>query len=316
MLVEMAKGIYKLVVPFPFGMREVNCYFIQGDNGFTVVDTGSYCDAAIQLWEKTLSSGILIEKVIVTHVHADHIGLASWLQQRYQVPVMISRKGYEILQANRQKLATYSSDESVPISFIKEHDGPCISEKKRMLTIDANYLVPDELYDNDQQIQMGNQLYDAIWTPGHSSDHFCFYNRQNQIMLIGDHVLDTISPAISIWSTYDGNPLYNYFKSLKLIADYNVKMALSGHGDPILDLRTRIAEIMARHWSRLAQIKQLLRDDNRTAGQLSKMIYRQTSPELFRMMEFTTTLARLVFLESIGEISSRIIDGKIQYRGR
>ena len=82
MLIKITDDIYQLVVRFPFGMREVNSYLIKGEKGFTVIDTGSYAKESIDIWEQTLSSGVKVEKVVLTHAHPDHIGLAGWFQER------------------------------------------------------------------------------------------------------------------------------------------------------------------------------------------------------------------------------------------
>ncbi|MDF2680441.1 MAG: hypothetical protein K0R47_1631 [Brevibacillus sp.] len=316
MLVEMKEGIYKQVITFPFGMREVNSYLIKSDNGFTVVDTGSYAEEAILLWEETLATGIQIERVLLTHAHVDHIGLARWFQERCEIPVILSRLGYEMLRNNHESLLHYKGDERAKSAFLQMHDGPEISEKGRMQNIDRNYFEPDELYENHQIIQMGEYDFEAIWTPGHSPDHFCFYDRRSETMLIGDHVLDPISPVIPIWSEHDGNPLHDYFQSLQLIGTYPVKLVLPGHGEPIADLPLRISELETRHWSRLNQIQQLLTDDGLTAGQVCDKVYGPTHSQSFAMLEFSTTLARLVYLESIGNVFSETVEGKVLFRSR
>ena len=61
---------------YPFGMRELNSYLIRGDHGYTVIDTGSYATESIEIWEQTISAGLSIEKVVVTHAHPDHLGFS------------------------------------------------------------------------------------------------------------------------------------------------------------------------------------------------------------------------------------------------
>ncbi|MED4582807.1 MBL fold metallo-hydrolase [Brevibacillus choshinensis] len=316
MLVEMKEGIYKQVITFPFGMREVNSYLIKSNHGFTVVDTGSYAEEAIQLWEKTLATGIQIERVLLTHAHVDHIGLARWFQERCKVPVILSRLGYEMLRNNHERLLHFTGDEQAKSTFLNLHDGPEIAEKGRMQNIDRNYFEPDELYENHQILQIGEYAFEAIWTPGHSPDHFCFYDRKSETMLIGDHVLDPISPVIPIWSDDDGNPLHDYFQSLALIGTYPVQLVLPGHGEPIVDLPKRISELEMRHWSRLNQIQQLIVDEGLTAGKVCDKVYGHSHSQSFAMLEFSTTLARLVYLESIGNVFSEAVEGKVLFKSR
>lgn len=317
MLVEMQEGIYRQVITFPFGMREVNSYLIKSEHGFTVVDTGGYAKEAIRQWEETLATGIQIEKVLLTHAHVDHIGLARWFQERHGVPVIISRHGGEWLRDNRERLMHFAGDEGAKSPFLRMHDGPDVPEKGRLQNFDRYYFEPDECFENGQRIRIGDYEFEAIWTPGHSPDHFCFYDRRSETMLIGDHVLEPISPVIPIWTERDGNPLRDYFRSLQLIGTHPVKLVLPGHGEPIADLPQRIAEIETRHWSRLNQIQELLADHGgQTAGQVCEKVYGPNHSQGFAMLEFSTTLARLVYLESIGEASSEKADGKVLFYRR
>ena len=74
---------------------------------------------------------------------------------------------------------------------------------------------PDGLLVDNQYLMLGKEIYEAIWTPGHSPDHYCFYNLERKMMVIGDHIMDQISPVILIESSADVNPLMNYLDSLE-----------------------------------------------------------------------------------------------------
>ena len=77
MLKQVADDIYQLIIQYAGGMGETNSYFIKGDKGFTVIDTGYYSEQAIYVWKEVLEEGHPIEKIVLTHVHQDHIG--GWL---------------------------------------------------------------------------------------------------------------------------------------------------------------------------------------------------------------------------------------------
>src|SRR5213080_1692674 len=120
MLTKVTEDIYQLVVRFPFGMREVNSYLIKGEKGYTVIYTGSYAKESINIWERTLASGVKVEKVVLTHAHPDHIGLAGWFQERCKVPVFISALGYKEMQRLRQQKHDEKSKFNL---FFKQNDG-------------------------------------------------------------------------------------------------------------------------------------------------------------------------------------------------
>src|SRR6478752_528757 len=103
MLMKLTDSIYKLVVRYPFGMRELNSYLIRGDNGYTVIDTGSYAKESIEIWEQTISTGLLIEKVVVTHAHPDHLGLAKWFHENHHIPIITSDLSYKEIQKRKNQ---------------------------------------------------------------------------------------------------------------------------------------------------------------------------------------------------------------------
>lgn len=308
LLKKVTDEIYRLSVRFPFGMREMNSYLIQGDHGFTIIDTGSQAQEAIDIWKQTLASGIPIEKVILTHAHPDHIGLSKWFQENYHVPVFISSAGYREIQRTR------SNDNAKWVNRVfKKHGGPEIPEQLIVMEAMAYEFEPDELFENHQQIQLGNDMYETIWTPGHCPDHFCFYNAQKQIMIVGDHVLGAISPIVAIWSEADVNPLKDYFSSLEMMKAYPTRIALPGHGKVLENLGQRVNEIQSGHNHRLEQILESVKNEEKTAGQIFQEIY--GSVRINRSFApLMATITRLMYLESIGKVGTEIKNGQIFYQ--
>src|SRR5438309_1027341 len=189
MLMKLTDSIYKLVVRYPFGMRELNSYLIRGNNGYTVIDTGSYATESIEIWEQTISTGISIEKVVVTHAHPDHLGLAKWFQVKHHIPIYTSDLTYKEIQKRKSQKKV----ENGLLLLIKDHGGPVISKQDVQDESFVYHFEPDEIFEKDHSIKIGNDTYETIWTPGHSPDHFCFYQPQQKVMFVGDHVLAKIS---------------------------------------------------------------------------------------------------------------------------
>ncbi|MCQ6279084.1 MBL fold metallo-hydrolase [Bacillus sp. EB600] len=309
MLKKITDDIYQLVVRFPFGMREVNSYLFKGEKGFTVIDTGSYAKESIDIWERTLASGVKVEKVVLTHAHPDHIGLAGWFQERFNVPVFISSLGYKEMQ--RLRLQKY--DKNKLHLLFQQHDGPEIPENIMQMEESAYDFEPDGLFEKNQTIQLGSSFYETIWTPGHAPDHICFYHHDQQIMVVGDHVLNNISPIILIPSEDDGNPLKDYFSSLESIKRYPIVFALPGHGDLIYHFKNRVEEITARHHHRLQQTLDLVKSVEKTAGQVCQEVYGKLSISKL-ISPFIATITRFLYLESIGKVEKEMKNGKIYYR--
>ncbi|WP_419887512.1 MBL fold metallo-hydrolase [Neobacillus niacini] len=307
-LIKISEDIYQLVVRYPFGMYEMNSYLFRGENGFTIVDTGSEAKESIDIWEKTISSGITVEKLVLTHAHPDHCGLARWFQDHHGVPVFISSLGYRELQRRRDHRRVNWLHH-----FLKSHDCPEISQNLGNSEAAAYEFEPDGIFENQQSIKLGNDRYETLWTPGHSYDHFCFYNQNQQVMLTGDHVLAGLSPIVALWSEDDVNPIKDNFASLEKLKAYPAKLALPGHGVLINNLNDRIDEMIGSHKYRLQQILHFVENEEKTAWQICQDIYGSLSKTKF-FAPLMATIARLIYLEKSGEVHSLLRSGKWYYK--
>ena len=90
----------------------------------------------------------------------------------------------------------------------------------------------------------GNYRFQVIETPGHHMTHICLYDEASKIMLTGDHVLERITPNISSFML-ETDELGDFLASLRKVRDYDVKLALPGHGEPFSGLARRVDELIA-----------------------------------------------------------------------
>lgn len=301
MLEAVADHIDKLVIRSEEGM-EVNCYLIKGKKGVTVIDTGNYSKQGIQTWEKIFDMGITIEKVVLTHTHQDHIGLAKWFQQTKGIPVTVSRLGYREMQKN-----CHPDFEQTFDSMIKRHG---VSELPVIFQTGSFIydFEPDAFFDHDQQIQLGDDLYDVVWTPGHAPDHYCFYQPEKKIMIAGDHILQNIAPVIGLWLGEEDNLLKDYFHSLELMKNYQTELALPGHGEVIHHFNERVDNTKHRHEHRLKQVLDLIASEGKSAEQVCRQIYGQINVFSF-ISQFMATLTRLIYLEAAGKVKREMKNG-------
>lgn len=244
------------------------------------MDTGDFHETAKETWNKVLASVFPIEKIVLTHSHPDHLGLAKWLKEKYSVPVFMSDLSFQTMQETKARFAV-SHDKYEAV--LQKHGGPTLPKRNFAREIPKYDFEPDGLFKNGEQVLLGDDPYEAIRTPGHAPDHFCFYNRKKQILVLGDHVLKDLSPIVAAWSENDKNPLGDYFDSLDRIKDLPVKVALPGHGGLIEDVKARAESIRMRHEHRLKQIVMSLQEGEKTAAQICLQdVFIWNLPEKYR----------------------------------
>ncbi|RLL44930.1 MBL fold metallo-hydrolase [Oceanobacillus piezotolerans] len=298
--------IQKQVITFPGGMGDVNSYLITGANGYTIIDTGMKLKEAITRWKAFMETGVKVEKVVLTHTHEDHIGLASWFQEKYSIPIVVSRLGYHEMSRTAELTVEEFNQ------FITKFGGPEVPEKYKQDPSIYTF-TPDVLFEDKEEIMLGDEKYETIWTPGHAYDHFCFYNRESEIMIVGDHILKELSPVIGLWNAVERNPLEEYFTSLERIKEYPVKVALTGHGENIEHFQRRINEIEERHHERLKQVLESIENQPKTAREICQEIY-GTTDVIIHLSSFMATLTRLIYLESLGKAERIEQNGIISFQ--
>ncbi|ARJ37866.1 MULTISPECIES: MBL fold metallo-hydrolase [Sporosarcina] len=313
MLEEVANKILRLKVPMPFNMGYTNSYLVEGENGYTIVDTGDNTEEAKALWEKVLCKGMKIEKVVITHAHPDHLGLAGWFQLNYGLPIWLSVKGYEEILKSRK---TFDEDYVNPMRSFAIRNGAIHyrddeAEIEPYYKLDTYQFEPDHIFETGSLLKIGDGLFEAIWTPGHAIDHYCFYERESGTIFVGDHILRSMNPLVTSKHIND-NPLQEYMMSLDKVASYKTGIALPGHGKAIVSLPDRVAEMKVHYQKRWRQTFEAIGEEGKTAFDACQLVYKGYSNGKL-LPAFMQTITNLIYLESIGQVKRVEHAGKYYY---
>jgi glyoxylase-like metal-dependent hydrolase (beta-lactamase superfamily II) len=244
----------------------------------------------------------------LTHTHPDHCGLAGWFEEKCNAPITVSNHSLAELKRMKNRYIEDSPLQEV----LNKNNGPKLPKRidNRPSPFD---FIPKDFYEDGEKIKLGNYRFESIWTPGHSRDQFCFYNHESQIMIVSDHILDSVTPMIELRGAKGENPLKDYIASLDAIKNYLVKLALTGHGKIITNLQLRIDNIKTRHQHRLSQTLDILKEESMSATQIFEKMYENRNKS-FLVEQFMAIITRLIYLQSIGKLISQVHDGKIYYR--
>jgi glyoxylase-like metal-dependent hydrolase (beta-lactamase superfamily II) len=312
-LTPIAEDIYQLRLPLPFALNHVNVYLLRGDTGWTILDTGIHWKAGEETWRYGFAKLDIrpnqIEKIVLTHFHPDHFGMAGWLQglaadAGKQVDIHISERedqNAELVWRNNMDMdfGAWLRFNGLPAPFAETVDAS-MGDTFRMT---LPHPTPMKQIKAGELVKMGTRQFRSIHAPGHSDGQLLFYDEADKLMLSGDHILMTITPNIGLWEHSDPNPLVNFMASLREIRNIDVRVALPGHRKLIENWTGRIEELLEHHEHRLGVALESIEKGAKTPYEVTEKIFdtnRFTSHEWrFAIAE---TLAHLDFLQREGKI--------------
>lgn len=314
---EVSPNIFRTAIPLPQNpLRAINSYVIKGEDRFLMIDTGMNrpeCMEAMRAGLKELQVDLEKTDFFVTHLHADHLGLVSELI-RGGNKIYFNRPDAEVINDKNHwddmlaSAAVNGFPESELQSALQKHPGRRYHARGPLnLTL---------LKEGDE-VRIGSYLFRCVETPGHTPGHLCLYEPRHKIFFSGDHLLDDITPNISLWTAND-DPLQKYLESLEKIDAYEIARVLPGHRQPFDHHRRRIAELKEHHEVRTEEVAAILKNGTQNAYQVaSQMTWDidcdewEDFPIPQKWFASGEALAHLQFLQGKGRVQKTSRDGKI-----
>jgi glyoxylase-like metal-dependent hydrolase (beta-lactamase superfamily II) len=268
---EIFPDIFRMEIPLPGNpLKAVNSYVIKGDQRFLIIDTGMNmpaCRTAMQAGLAELAVDLNKTDFFITHLHADHLGLVSELAVSsakiyFNYPDEKFIKNPHLWDEVRATALANGFSEKEVESALQKHPG-----RKYFNQRPLNYTPLKE----GDQFSIGRYVFRCVETPGHTSGHLCLYEPAEKIFFSGDHILEDITPNISMWAD-TGNPLQEYLDSLDKINLYEISQVFPGHRRIFTDYRKRIAELKNHHRIRAKEIISILRSGSRTAYDIASLM--------------------------------------------
>jgi glyoxylase-like metal-dependent hydrolase (beta-lactamase superfamily II) len=277
---EVAPGVIRVVLPMPFELKQVNVYLLRDGSGYTLIDTGLQTDESrLALKAGLLEANIPLERIsriLITHIHPDHFGLAAELRERTRAELVIHRLEVALMEPRYARAEDLVEDVA---RWLHTHGvPPAEAEFLKSASLSARELVsvvePDRLLEGAERLALDGTFVSAVWTPGHSPGHCCFYLPDRRLLFSGDHLLPRISPNIGLHPQSGANPLADYLASLERIDRLPIETVLPAHGDPFDDAKERIETIRSHHRERKNAILALAQQDSKTGWQLALDLFK------------------------------------------
>ncbi|MGI9215430.1 MAG: MBL fold metallo-hydrolase [Hydrogenophaga sp.] len=264
----VAPGVKWIRMGLPFALDHINLWLMRdtldGVDGWTVVDCCIHRDEAKAQWEQIFAhelDGLPVLRVIVTHMHPDHIGLAQWLCERWNCRLWVSATDYNSARIGSQSTTGFGGASAADFFATHGMSDPESLEKIRGRASYYPSMVPGvprsfvRLLDG-QTVTIGGRGWRCIAGYGHAPEHMALYNDALQVLISGDMVLPRISTNVSVYDMEpESDPLALFLDSLQRYRPLPPDtLVLPSHGKPFTGLHERIDQLEAHHTDRLAEV--------------------------------------------------------------
>jgi glyoxylase-like metal-dependent hydrolase (beta-lactamase superfamily II) len=253
----IAEGVYWVRFPMPMSLDHINLWLLEDGDGWTVVDTCLALKDAKALWEQLFTSvmgGRPVKRVICTHMHPDHVGLAGWLTERFGAELWMSREEFLMCRA-----MVGDTGREAPEVALRFYRAAGYNEKQLSVYKEkfgnfgrAVSPLPDcfrRLVDLET-ITVGGRYWQVVVGSGHSPEHVALYCPALKLLISGDQVLPRITPNVSVFPTEpNGDPLREWLASSARIREMlpDDVLVLPAHEAPFYGLHVRLSQLIEEH---------------------------------------------------------------------
>ncbi|MGR3640888.1 MBL fold metallo-hydrolase [Alterinioella nitratireducens] len=309
---EVADGILWMRLPLPMALDHVNVYAIRDGAGWAVVDTGFDTSKTRAIWETLLAGpmrGLPVTRVIVTHHHPDHVGLAGWFMAR-GAELITTRTAW--LTARMLVLDVQEAPTPETLAFWRAAGMDAATLEKRASERPFNFadiVAPLPLGFNrireGDVVEIGGRHWDVRIGHGHAPEHATLWCREEALVLGGDQLLPSISPNLGVYATEPAaDPVTEWIESCTHLAHYAKAdhLVLPGHKLPFTGLPDRLRQLIENHHGALSRLREHL-DRPRTAAECFAPLFKRRIDAGTYGLALVESVAHLNHLLALGEVT-------------
>ncbi|WP_169569775.1 MBL fold metallo-hydrolase [Sneathiella limimaris] len=311
-VVEVCDGVYWVRMPIPFeGLDFINLYLIEDDDGWTMIDSGYNSNKIKGLWTEVFEKhlkGKPITRLICTHFHPDHMGLAGWVCERWDITLTMTLGEFSF-----GRMLFLESGGDVPDHLIEFNKTVGFTEtmleavrkgghsffKNAVYELPASF----ERIEDDQILNIGGHDWQVMVGRGHSQEHACLYCKSKGVLISGDQVLPRITPHVGVYVAEPlANPLQKFLKSINRFSILpEDTLVLPAHNDVFIGLHNQLIYYREHHAERLSRLKNAC-GSPKTAFELLPVLFERELNEDDQRLAVAEGLAHCHYLVGTGEL--------------
>lgn len=299
----IVEGLLWLRMPLPFALDHINLWLLRDGAGWAIVDCGFGSDPTKAAWDEIFRTHGPITRVIATHYHPDHVGLAGWLTQRWNVELWMTEAEYLTAHAVWEGTAGYGGNALAELFHAHGLDAEGVAAingrgnayRRSVTELPLRFRRITE----GDRLAIGAHTWKVIVGHGHAPEHASLHCEDLGILISGDMLLPKISTNTSVWSTEpEGDPVGQFLRSIARYTDLPPDtLVLPAHGLPFRGIATRVAALQQHHRDRLTELREACTGKPVTAAEVLPVLFRRKldSHQLyFAMGEAIAHLNRLL----------------------
>ncbi|MCD1626202.1 MBL fold metallo-hydrolase [Seohaeicola saemankumensis] len=311
--IAVAEGVLWIRLPLPMALDHVNIYALDEGDHWSIVDTGVYSRSSVALWQDILRDvlgGKPVGRVILTHHHPDHVGMAGWFMQDQGAMLWTTRTAW--LMARMLILDCEERPSEQTKTFWRQAGMDSDIYAKRCNERPFNFAdIAYPLPVGYRRLQQGDVIHAAgrDWDihigAGHAPEHLTMWSRDCNLVISGDQILPSISPNIGVYATEpDADPLADWLEACERLSSLarEDQLVLGGHKLPFTGLPFRMRQLIDNHHGGLRRLLAHLETPH-TAGECFGPLFKRKIDADAYGLALVETVAHLNHLHRVGQVT-------------
>ncbi len=309
--IEVAPGVHWIRMPLPFALDHINLWVLEESDGWVLVDSGFDSAVTQEIWSRlfgTVFAGKKPKRLICTHHHPDHMGLAGWLTKTFDIPLSTTQKEWDAFHL----WSRLEPDAVVQMMSRFYERGGVSSDRqeidlRRRKDMSARERITPKAFDRIEgadEIEIDGKDWTVNIGTGHAPELAALFRADDKVLISGDQVLPRISPNVSVMPfALDADPLKDFLDSLDRFRTLPIDtLVLPSHKLPFYGLHDRIDALKSHHMDRLDDALTAC-DEPITAATATTVLFPRALNDHQYFFALGETLAHLNFLWCDGQIS-------------